>query len=76
MGLFMHLIPTWILLIVLVLSRKRYPIVGAIVFTLFGVRYTITNIITFIMSTGTGEAIPYYLLTRPLIITLPALAVG
>ncbi|MFA7717115.1 MAG: hypothetical protein WC875_00145 [Candidatus Absconditabacterales bacterium] len=77
-GLFMHLIPTWILLITLILSRKKYPLVGAIAFTAFGLRYAIINIIEMIQRIGgfTGGTPPYYLILTPLIIALPALAVG
>ena len=76
-GLFMHLIPTWILFIVLILSRRKYPLMGAIAFGGFGLLYTLQCIVQFIGSTGTpGEPVPYYLLTRPLIIALPALVVG
>ena len=75
-GLFMHLIPTWILIIVLILSRRKYPLIGAIGFWGLSLLYTITNIIGFFKSTGGVEVPAYYLLTRPLIIAIPAFVVG
>jgi len=75
-GLFMHLIPTWILIIVLVLSRKKYPLVWAIAFVWFGLRYTITNVINFFRAPIYESMPPYYYLVRPLMLALPALAVG
>lgn len=75
-GLFMHLIPTWILIIVLVLSRKRYPLIGAVAFIWFGVRYTTINVISFFRATQFESMPAYYYLIWPLIIALPALLVG
>ena len=76
-GLFMHLIPTWILLIVLIFSRRKYPLIGAVTFGGLGLIYMIWCLMQFFISTGTlGVPVPYYLLTRPIIIALPAIAIG
>jgi hypothetical protein len=71
----MHNIPSIILTVVLILSRKKYPLVGAIGFGASGIFYTFMCIMNFIRSFGV-EPTPYYLLIRPLQIALPALVVG
>ncbi|MFA6429841.1 MAG: hypothetical protein WCV84_05080 [Patescibacteria group bacterium] len=71
-GLFMHNIPSLILLIVLIIAWKR-EVVGGIVFTLAGFAY-----ITALMISGKGgDSIPWYIaLSWSLIIAGPALLVG
>lgn len=65
-GLFMHNIPSLILLIVLIISW-RYEIVGGIVFILFGFMYVIM----------TAQSVPWYIaLSRSLIIAGPAFLIG
>jgi len=76
LGLFIHLIPSRILLIVLLLSWKKYPLVGAIAFTIFGLRYTITNVVNFFMATEAGSIPAYFYLVWLLIIAIPAFMVG
>lgn len=65
-GLFMHNIPSFILLIVLIISWKN-EIVGGIVFLLFGFIYIIM----------TACSVPWHLaLSRSLIIAGPAFVIG
>lgn len=75
LGLFIHLIPSLFLTIVLILSRKKYPLVGAIGFGVSGIFYTFMCIINFIRSLG-FEAKSWHLLIWPLQIALPALIIG
>jgi len=70
-GLFMHNIPSLILLIILLISWK-YEIVGGIVFILAGLLYTSISIIRLIMSTP----VEWYMLSWSLIIAGPAILTG
>ena len=63
-------------MIVLLLSWKKYPLVGAIAFTIFGLRYTITNVVNFFMATEAGSIPAYFYLVWLLIIAIPAFMVG
>jgi len=70
-GLFMHLIPTWIMIIALVISWK-HEIVGGIIFPLLGLFYI--GLTTYSSMTG---GIPWYLaLSWSMTIAVPAIFVG
>lgn len=69
-ALFIHLIPTRFMIAAIILSRKKYPFIGAIVFWFFGLRYCGTNFVQFILRTG--EIAPLYLISQSFIIGLPA----
>ncbi|VVB82343.1 Uncharacterised protein [uncultured archaeon] len=71
-GLFMHNIPTLILLFALIISWKKYELVGAITFLLSGGIYIIELLITISM-TPSQE---WYMLFWALIIAGPAFLVG
>ena len=71
LGLFMHNIPVFILLVVLIISWK-YEIVGGIVFILAGLLYcgwVIHNILTMVPR-------PWFMLFWPVPIATPAFLVG
>lgn len=70
-GLFMHNIPVFILLIVLLISWK-YEIVGGIVFILVGLLYSILSIIRVIFSNPSE----LYMLIWALQIAGPAFLIG
>ncbi len=70
-GLFMHNIPVFILLAVLLISWK-YEIVGGIVFILAGLLYSGISIIRIIMS----NPVEWYMLSWSLQIAGPAFLVG
>ncbi|MCX6825568.1 MAG: hypothetical protein NTY80_05135 [candidate division SR1 bacterium] len=72
----MHLIPSWILIIIMILSWRKYPLVGAIAFTAFGLWYATINIANFFLALRAGEVAPYHYLTWPMIITVPSLGIG
>jgi hypothetical protein len=71
LGLFMHNIPTLVLLIVLIISWK-YEIVGGIAFISAGMLY-ITNILITILRNSTHE---WEMLSWAMIIAGPALLIG
>lgn len=71
MGLFMHNIPSLILLMILLVSWK-YEIVGGITFTLAGFFYGVTIIIKVMMS----NPAEYSMLLWPLQISLLAFIIG
>ena len=70
-GLFMHNIPSLILLIVLIISWKR-EIVGGIVFILAGLLYSGISIIRIIMS----NPVEWYMLFWSIQIAGPAFLIG
>lgn len=74
-ALFMHLIPTRFMIIALILSRKKYPLVGAIVFTIFGLRYAILNLIGFFTATEASSMPSYHYFVWIAAIALPTLLV-
>ncbi|MFA6256138.1 MAG: hypothetical protein WC606_03040 [Candidatus Absconditabacterales bacterium] len=65
-GLFMHLIPSFVLAIVLIISRK-YDLIGAIAFTLAGLAYIIVTL---------GKVEWYIAISWSLIIAGPAICIG
>ena len=67
LGLFMHNIPVFILLIVLIISWK-HEIVGGIVFILAGIFYIITLLM--------NPKLEWYMLSWSLIIAGPAFIIG
>jgi len=69
-GLFMHNIPVFVLLIVLLISWK-YEIVGGIAFTLAGVLYVAMMLIN-----ALNSSFEWYLLSYFLIIAGPAFLIG
>ena len=71
LGLFMHNIPVFILIIVLVISWK-YEWVGGVIFILAGLLYTGTIVIRVIMS----NPVEWYMLSWSLIIAGPAFFIG
>ncbi len=76
LALFMHLIPSFILLIA-VLFAWRYELVGAIIFTLFGLGYITQLTITIIMNAGQPESLPWYVaIVWSLQIAGPAILTG
>jgi len=70
-GLFMHNIPAFILLIILIVSWKR-EIVGGVVFILAGIAY-IVGILKTILENSPHQ---WYMLTWSLIIAGPAFLIG
>ncbi|MFH0906545.1 MAG: hypothetical protein V1824_04375 [archaeon] len=70
-GLFMHNIPSIILIIILIIAWKS-EIVGAIAFILAGLLY----ISQIIISGITSNNFEWYMLSYSLIIALPALLIG
>jgi hypothetical protein len=68
LGLFMHNIPALLLLIVLIISWKKYEIVGGIFFILAGLLY--------IVSLLTSSGFEWYMLSWSLIIAGPAFLIG
>lgn len=71
LGLFMHNIPSMILLVVLIISWK-HELVGAIAFVLAGLLYTGISIVRVIMSSPTE----WYMLAWSLQIAGPAFLIG
>jgi hypothetical protein len=73
-GLFMHLIPSFILIIVL-LFAWRYELVGAIVFTLFALFYIAQLTATILMNPS--DSLPWFVaITWSMTIAGPALLIG
>jgi hypothetical protein len=68
LGLFMHNIPSLILLIVLLLSWKKYEIVGGITFILAGLIYIVLLLL--------GPNFEWYMLSWAVTIAGPAFLVG
>ena len=75
-ALFIHLIPTRFMIIALILSRKKYPLVAAIIFWCFGLRYATLNVINFFRATEASSMPACYYFVWIAIIALPALVVG
>jgi len=69
-GLFMHNIPVFVLLILLVIAWK-HEIVGAVVFILAGLLYIVSIIVS-----GMMNSFEWYMLSWPLTISGPAFLVG
>lgn len=70
LALFMHNIPSLVLTLVLIISWK-YEIVGGIAFILAGLLY-----IALIATSASMDGLQLYMITWPLIISLPAFVVG
>jgi len=71
LALFMHNIPSLVLLIVVIVAWKR-ELVGAIAFILAGLLYTFLCIARYVMSTPAE----WYMLLWSMIIAVPAFLVG
>jgi hypothetical protein len=71
LALFMHNIPSLVLLIVVIVAWKR-ELVGGIAFILAGLLYTCMCVIRYIMSTPTE----WYMLSWSMIIAGPAFLIG
>jgi len=70
LGLFMHNIPVFILLAILLISWK-HEIVGGIAFTLAGISYIIM-----IMANALRNSFEWYMISYSLIIAAPAFLIG
>ena len=72
----MHNIPSFVLIIVL-LFAWRHELVGAIIFTLFGLLYIIRLAATIIMNANQPDALPWFVaITWSMTIAGPALLTG
>ena len=73
---FLQLIPTWVFLVVLILSRKRYPLVGALVFIVFDIIFVIMDINYYLQPGWTGGSPLPVLYEQLSTIALPVLIVS